>query len=730
MDISRQDNDKPSDNAVRASEPYLSTIMDIMQDGLIVVSEAEIVVDANQAFYKMTGYTKADLGMLTLDLLFQRESNQFRQDRRESLLQNSTVLFETQIIKKDGCISDVEISAALLNPTPLTTICFIRDITDRKNAAQSILQSHDLMRYIIEHSRNSVAVHDKNMNYMYLSRPYADIFRVNASEIIGKNHYEVFPDLPQKTRSVHKRVLQGEVVCQNEDQFVFKDGSMEWMRWECRPWYENDGEIGGLVIYSENITERKQMQQLLFNEKEHFKTTLLSVGEGIISTDNNGVITVMNPIAEKLTGWTSQDALGKPLDDVFKVIREDTGKQNESYLKKIIKTGTIIELSNNILMVSKSGQEIPIEVCAAPIKDSGVHVVGVVIVIRDFTEKRSKQKQIEYLSYYDAITGLYNRRYMEDSIRKLDTRKNFPLALMVIDVNGLKLTNDAFGHEMGDQLLIKVADLIKKVCRADDIVGRMGGDEYCMLLPHTDEIQAELIKERIKESAAHLKLEPIIVSLAVGFAVKRSPNQDIKAVMTTADNLMYKDKIKYGRAMKSHTIDMIIHNININYAQEQVHTERVSQFCETIAKAMNFSERDVKDIKTAGALHDIGKIMVPPHLLNKTGKLTHEEFELIKRHSEIGYQMLKSVDEYTHLSEIVLYHHERYDGTGYPEGLTGESIPLYSRIIAVADAFEAMTALRPYQKTKTKEAAVAELIRCAGVQFDPEIVTVFIEKVL
>ncbi len=208
------------------------------------------------------------------------------------------------------------------------------------------------------------------------------------------------------------------------------------------------------------------------------------------------------------------------------------------------------------------------------------------------------------------------------------------------------------------------------------------------------------------------------------------PEQDIKAVMTTADNLMYKDKLKYGKAMKSQTINMVLHHINTNFEQEQRHTEKVSEYCEAIAKAMKLNKKEVGIVKNAAALHDVGKIMVPPQILNKPGKLTREEFDIIKRHPEIGYQMLKSVDDYVMLAEYVLYHHERWDGTGYPEGLSGVRIPLYSRIIAVADAFEAMTASRPYQKIKAKEEAITELIRCSDAQFDPEIVSVFVKMVL
>jgi diguanylate cyclase (GGDEF)-like protein/PAS domain S-box-containing protein len=710
------------------NERLLKAILETTQDGVIVVYGDGQVIYANDTYLKMTGYTKEDLH--TLNIKDFSQSNQGERKKRLDIIkEKGTILFETVDKRKDGSPYDVEISATCFSRNPMITICFIRDITGRKKAEKAILHSHDLMRYIIEHNRSAVAIHDKNLNYMYISRPYAEIFSLNPADIIGKHHYEVFPGLPQKKRDVHQRVLKGEVVC-GEDLSVLADGTEQWMLWECRPWFENSGEIGGIILYSEVITEQKLMKQQLFNEKEQFRTTLLSVGDGVISADNLGMITVINPIAEKLTGWLAEDALGMPLNTVLRVIHEDTRKPDESYLEKVMAAGSIIDLSNGLLLVSKDGREIPVEIGAAPIRDSKGSIAGAVIVIRDYTEKKIKQKEIEYLSYHDPLTGLYNRRYMEDSIKRLNINRNIPLSLMVIDVNGLKLTNDAFGHETGDRLLVKVAGIFKKVCRADDIIGRMGGDEFYILLPHTDEKQAESIKERIKTAASNLRLDPIILSLAVGHATKTLPEQDIKTVMTTADNLMYKDKLKYGKAMKSQTIDMVLHHININYEQEQRHTEKVSQYCEAIAKAMNFSKKEIGIVKNAAALHDIGKIMVPPEILNKPGKLTREEFAIIKRHPEIGYQMLKSVDDYVMLAEYVLHHHERWDGTGYPEGLSGEAIPVYSRIIAVADAFEAMTALRPYQKTKTKDEAVAELVRCSGIQFDPEIVDVFIKMIL
>lgn len=490
------------------------------------------------------------------------------------------------------------------------------------------------------------------------------------------------------------------------------------------------GTIEKILCIVRDITEHKRMEKIIYNEKEQYKTTLLSVGDGVISTDNQGKITIMNPIAEKLTGWSKEEALRKPLEDVFCVINEITKETCDNPAQKVLETGSIIELSNHSMLLSKMGPKTSIEDSASPIKDSGGKTTGVVIVFRDCSERKERQKQIEHLSFHDHLTGLYNRSYIEDAVKRLDTQRNLPFTIMVLDVNGLKLTNDAFGHEMGDRLLKTVADIMREVCRADDIVGRVGGDEFAILLPNTDETQAEAVKQRITAITSKTTLDSVIVSLAVGFAVKTNKDQDIEIIKINADNNMYNNKLRYGKTMRNQTIETVLRNINLKYDQEQIHTERVSQYCEAIARAMGFSEKEIGDVKTAGILHDIGKITIPSELLNKPSKLTKEEFEVIKRHPETGYQMLRSVDNYISLAESVLYHHERWDGKGYPCGLKGDDIPLEARIIAVADVYEAMTAKRSYQRTKSKEEAIAELERCSGTQFDPNIVKVFVEKVL
>lgn len=349
---------------------------------------------------------------------------------------------------------------------------------------------------------------------------------------------------------------------------------------------------------------------------------------------------------------------------------------------------------------------------------------------RDITKQYERQQQVESLSFRDFLTGLYNRRYMEDAIRRLDTPRNFPLTVMVVDVNGLKLTNDAFGHEKGDRLIQTVANIIKKICRSDDVIGRVGGDEFLVIIPNADYAAAQKIRKRMVREASNAKEDLLIVSIAVGYAIKTMESQNITDIEKIADKNMYRHKSKYGKLMRNATIEAALRDIFRKDNDEQVHAEKVSFYCGQIAQALGLCESDIEDAQLSGVLHDIGKITIPSEIATNPGELEKEEWEEVKRHPITSYNILKGVDQYAHLAEGVLYHHERVDGAGYPEGLKGSQIPLLSRIIFVADAYEAMISNGPYRKAKTKEEAIIELKKHSGTQFDPAIVDVFVNQVI
>lgn len=325
------------------------------------------------------------------------------------------------------------------------------------------------------------------------------------------------------------------------------------------------------------------------------------------------------------------------------------------------------------------------------------------------------------ITYHDSLTGLYNRRFFEEELKRLDVPRNLPLSIIMGDVNGLKLVNDAFGHEKGDELLRKAADAIVSACRKDDIVARWGGDEFVVLLPKTSSVDAEDIVNRMRASHAGEHVNAVKVSLSYGWETKLVPEEGIPQLLKRAEDFMYKHKILENEGLRNNAINTIISTLHEKNPREEQHSKRVSDICRELALEIGLSPLEASRFKVVGLLHDIGKIAIDEGILNKPGQLTAAEWAEIRRHPDIGYRILSTSYEMQELAESILAHHERWDGKGYPKGLRGEQIPVVARIIALADSFDAMTSERPYRKPLTLETAIFEIRNGAGTQFDPDL---------
>ncbi|EGW39567.1 diguanylate cyclase domain protein [Desulfosporosinus sp. OT] len=343
---------------------------------------------------------------------------------------------------------------------------------------------------------------------------------------------------------------------------------------------------------------------------------------------------------------------------------------------------------------------------------------------------RKLQNRIDHLTYRDQLTGLYNRSFYEEEVKRLDTERNLPISIILGDVNGLKLVNDAFGHDKGNELLQKAALGIRNVCRPEDIVARWDGDEFVILLPKTKAEEAEKIVKKIKELYSYEYVNALRVSIAFGWETKHNPDEDILEILKNAEDYMHKHKIMENQGQRGNTITTIIQTLHEKNPREEKHSQRVSELCQHIGQAIGFSEIEVSRLKVVGLLHDIGKIAIEEGILNKPGKLTDLERNEIKRHPDIGFRILNSSNDMLEIADCILAHHERWDGTGYPKGLKGEAIPRIARVIALADSYDAMTSERSYRKALSEKEVLKEIQENAGTQFDPEIARIFIEKVL
>jgi diguanylate cyclase (GGDEF)-like protein/PAS domain S-box-containing protein len=479
-----------------------------------------------------------------------------------------------------------------------------------------------------------------------------------------------------------------------------------------------------------DVTDREAYREELFKEKELILTTLRSIGDGMVTTDGSGIITSLNIVAQDITGWKNDEAKGRLFTDVFRLQNEETRQQVESPIQKVLGTGRIVGLANHTELVNRHGQCIPIADSAAPIKTEDGQTFGVVMVFRDVSNEKEHSKQIQFLSYHDPLTGLYNRRYIEETMNLLDTAENLPISVIMGDVNGLKITNDVFGHKVGDALLQNVARLLEKYCKEDDLIARLGGDEFIVLMPRASLKVAEAVIQRIKNTHIAIEGSNLSLSLSLGCASKDTMESNIQTVIQEAEEYMYHQKLLEGKSYRNAIINTLLATLYEKSNETEEHSKRIEKYCHSIGRKLQLSSKEMDELSLLALLHDIGKVSINPNILQKPGSLTLSEWDEMKRHPEIGYRIAQATPELAIVSDLILAHHERWDGKGYPRGLKGEEIPLACRILAVTDAFDAMTNDRVYRSAMSVKEAILELERNAGNQFDPKIANLLIETIM
>jgi diguanylate cyclase (GGDEF)-like protein/PAS domain S-box-containing protein len=476
-----------------------------------------------------------------------------------------------------------------------------------------------------------------------------------------------------------------------------------------------------------NAVARRDSQEKLAFERNRFQQTLLSIGDGVMVVDKDGKVEMLNPVAESMTGWTLETARGMDYTEIFRLSHEQPDMKIKDPIKVALETDRVQEMENHAMLTSKDGRTFFLEDSAAPVHSDTGGIVGVVLVFRDVSAKREQLKKIEYLSFHDALTGLYNRRFFEEELRRLDTKRNLPISIIVGDVNDLKLTNDVFGHNYGDVLLERFGQVLRRVCRSDDIIARWGGDEYSLLLPRTGAAEVQKIITRVREEFSKEQVKAIKCSVSMGAATKENPEEELQEVVNLAEESMYQVKIQEHSQVTKATLDAIVQKFHESSQREREHAERVSRLCEAMGKAMGFSKGAVRRLRDAGYLHDIGKIVLDPKLLGNSYPHTTKEWNEIKRHPVTGYRILNSFDNMLDLAEIVLTHQERWDGTGYPKGLKGEEIPEAARLLALAESYERRVYGSGNMDPASKEEALKAIEANKGKHFDPGLTDIFLE---
>lgn len=368
-------------------------------------------------------------------------------------------------------------------------------------------------------------------------------------------------------------------------------------------------------------------------------------------------------------------------------------------------------------------------------------------------------KVLEELVNRDGITSLYNHMYFQNSLKDIINKvkdSDKKVAMIFFDIDYFKHYNDLNGHQKGDEVLSKIGEIVSNNIRKTDIAARYGGEEFAILLQDTNEDEAIFIADRLRQLIEEEKFygeenQPngkLTVSMGVSIYPDKARNEI--ELIKSSDDALYRAKFFNKNRVETYksiledlekdidddkdielvaSIKTLISVINAKDRYTYGHSERVVLYSRLMADKLNLNKEEKNNLIYGAYMHDIGKINIPKEVLNKRMPLTNEEWELLKQHPEIGVEIIGQVPRLEELVPIVLYHHEKFNGTGYPSGLKGEDIPYLARVLCLVDSFDAMTSNRPYNRRRTYDEAIEELIRCSGTHFDPELVKVFIDVI-
>lgn len=349
------------------------------------------------------------------------------------------------------------------------------------------------------------------------------------------------------------------------------------------------------------------------------------------------------------------------------------------------------------------------------------------ILIAEIKARKKAEKNLKYLSFHDKLTRTYNRAYFEEELSRIDIGRQLPISIILGDVNGLKLVNDVFGHDQGDKLLINTAAILKKCCRKEDVLARYGGDEFAIILPKTSAKLCAKVLKRIKNAMSGTINQKIPLSVSLGTATKGKKSRDINKVLRKAEDNMYARKLIEGKSISSSIISSLTESLWQKDIETRKHTDRLEDLALKMGKRLKLPENQLANLSLLATLHDIGELAIPARILKNKNKLTKKQWEIVKRHPEVGSRIAQASPMLLPIADLILSHHEWWDGSGYPRNIKRGRIPLESRIIAIIDAYDTMVNGKCYKKKMTKKEAIRELKNYSRTQFDPKLVEEFID---
>ena len=466
------------------------------------------------------------------------------------------------------------------------------------------------------------------------------------------------------------------------------------------------------AIITWNRTLKKKVEQKtkeLQESEKRFKALAEYSTDIIMRFDKNYRHLYVNPAVKQITDLTLKEFIGKTSRelDFPDYLSEKLEKGIDRVFNKKASHDFEFEYKDrwyNLSLMPEFSE-----------KNEKKYVSAVITSARDITQLKKTQQKIKYQSFHDSLTGLYNRTYYNNKLSYYKKEKHLPLGFVLADINGLKLTNDILGHIKGDKLIKVIANILKESSSKKDLVVRIGGDEFLILVPNTDKKEIKKIHSKIKKKCENTKDSPIKPSVAIGCCIKYKSDKSFDTVFKEAEDKMYENKMSESENTHNTILDSLKDIIFEKTDETYEHIEFLKQKCIELGNALNLSETKMDSLKLLAESKDLGKIG-----LNNS----HEKED---RHIEIGYKIAKSSSKLNQISDAILAHHEKWDGTGYPKGLKGKEIPLNARIIYIVEFYYKLVKKEGIEKEKD---IVKKIKEKSGKLFDPEIAEVFIKEVL